>query len=116
MRNKRFTFKKIERIHRKNDFFNVLKNGKRIENESLKLYYISNNLKFSRLGIVINKNFGKAVERNKAKRGIRELFRTEKHNINSGYDLVFYIKPMFRELRFIEKKNIFTNCSTGQDW
>lgn len=107
---KKFGFKKKERIHFKKEFLDILKNGKKKENAQLKLYYKLNNLKYSRLGIIINKKFGKANERNKAKRIIRELFRTGKYDIKKGYDLIFYIKPLFKKLSFAEKKNVFMIC------
>lgn len=107
---KKFGFTKKERIHFNKEFLDILKNGKKEENEQLRLYYKLNNLEYSRIGIIINKKFGKANERNKAKRVIRELFRTGKYNLKRGYDLIFYIKPLFKELSFVEKKNVFMIC------
>jgi len=46
-----------------------------------------------RLGVTLSKKFGNAVERNRAKRQVREIFRLHKHRIQPGYDLVFLVYP-----------------------
>jgi ribonuclease P protein component len=47
----------------------------------------------TRLGVTLSKKFGNAVERNHAKRQVREIFRLHKHRIQPGYDLVFLVYP-----------------------
>ena len=47
----------------------------------------------TRLGVTLSKKFGNAVERNRAKRQVREIFRLHKHRIQPGFDLVFLVYP-----------------------
>jgi ribonuclease P protein component len=50
------------------------------------MFVLENQLPIGRLGIAATKRFGGAVERNRAKRLIREVFR--RHKITPGFDLV----------------------------
>lgn len=46
----------------------------------------------SRCGFVVGKRFGKAVERNRARRRVREAVRLVYHHIAPGWDLVFVLR------------------------
>ena len=43
---------------------------------------------YSRLGITTGVKLGKAVQRNRVRRRIRELYRTNEGKLRTGYDLV----------------------------
>lgn len=62
------------------------------------LYYSimirKNNFTYSRIAVTVKRNKANAVKRNRAKRVVREIFRTEKKNIPVGYDyFIFVNKP-----------------------
>jgi ribonuclease P protein component len=71
-----------------------------------KLFFMPNHKKKARLGIVVAKRYvPKSVDRNKAKREIRELFRL--HQIkNCGIDLVVMARKAEREDRNICKDGL----------
>lgn len=48
---------------------------------------------FPRLGITVTKKFGKAHDRNRFKRVVREAFRLSKHRLPKGLDM--NIRPSF---------------------
>lgn len=53
-----------------------------------------NDFGYSRFAVTVKRNKAKAVFRNKAKRIVREIFRTEKIDIPIGYDyFIFVNKP-----------------------
>jgi len=106
MRNNNFRFRKSERVHLKKVFHNIISEGKKIEDKFLRFYFLPNSEKKVRFATVINKKFGKAVERNKAKRVCREIFRQIKWKFSDYYDIICYIKPEFKKLQFEEKKNL----------
>jgi len=54
----------------------------------LVVYVAANDLAWSRLGIITSKRVGSAVQRNYARRRIREAFRRMKSDLPTGYDIV----------------------------
>ena len=53
-----------------------MRSGRRINYSSIRLVYRFNNLGFSRLGLAVSRKFGNAIQRNRFKRQLREVFRT----------------------------------------
>jgi len=64
------------------------------------MYIKKNDFNFSRLGVSVSKKVGKSVVRNKIKRRIKEIIRTNYDNIKKGYDIVFSVKPLSAQLDF----------------
>jgi len=79
-------FRRSERIRRRVDFEHVYEHGVRIRSRYATLFILANTLAVGRLGIAATRKLGGAVERNRAKRLIREVFRRNK--IASGFDVV----------------------------
>lgn len=52
------------------------------------VYAKRNGLPFNRIGITVSKKIGKAVIRNRSKRRLREVFRTNSKNLIQGFDFV----------------------------
>ena len=79
-------FRPAERIRRRAEFQRVYKQGRRLQGRFATLFLLPNQGDVSRLGIAATRKLGGAVERNRAKRLIREVFRRNK--IAKGYDIV----------------------------
>jgi len=79
-------FRPPERIRRRADFRVVYDRGVRISGRYTTVFILANKLDVGRLGIAATKKLGGAVQRNRAKRLIREVFRRNK--IASGFDVV----------------------------
>ena len=79
-------FRPAERIRRRADFQQVYEHGARIHGRYSTLFILPNALGVGRLGVAATKKLGGAVQRNRAKRLIREVFRRNK--IASGFDIV----------------------------
>ena len=80
------SFRPTERIRRRADFEHVYERGARIHGRYATLFVLANSLDRGRLGIAATRKLGGAVQRNRAKRLIREVFRRNK--IASGFDVV----------------------------
>ena len=104
---KSYSIDSREHLRLQNEITHILRRGKKVENQLLKLSFLQNHKEHCRFAVIINKKFGKAVLRNKAKRQIRELYRTQKKLCQPGYDMVFYIKYDFKSPAFKEKKMLF---------
>jgi ribonuclease P protein component len=90
---KRFSLSYQEKLHLQKDFNNVFQKGIKLENKFIKIFiYKRNNANLRRLGLVVSRKIGNAVQRNLAKRRIREIFRTNKHSLEVGSDLIFVLK------------------------
>lgn len=100
-------FKRSERIKGRNLFSAIFKKGKYFKTTDFSLRLFPNNVNIVRLGISIQKAvFPKSVHRQRVKRLIREVFRRNKGNIRTGFDLV--IKPGNKTLYGLKYKDYET--------
>ncbi len=85
------------------DFRRLYNRGKAVTNPALVMYYSKNRAGICRIGITTSKKTGNAVERNRARRVIKEGFRNTSCNFNSGYDIVFVArsKTKYKKSTFI---------------
>jgi ribonuclease P protein component len=79
-------FRPAERIRRRAEFQQVYERGTRVQSRYCTLFILPNERTVGRLGIAATRKLGGAVERNRAKRLIREVFRRNK--ITQGLDVV----------------------------
>ena len=71
------------------DFRRAYMRGKSYTNPALVTYVIKNRAGLCRIGITASKKIGNAVQRNRARRVIREAFRMIDVPIKGSYDIVF---------------------------
>ena len=87
-----FSLPKREHLRKPAQFQLVYKNGKRFDGRFMSAFILPNNLPVHRLGITASrKAVGNAVQRNRAKRLLREAFRLSKvelRNLLIRYDFV----------------------------
>ena len=74
------SFPQQSRLRAKSEFSAVFAEKKSQASRFLRCYYRKNSLSTTRLGIVVSRRYGKAHERNRFKRIIREAFRLYKKN------------------------------------
>ena len=104
------TFCPRERIKKRNDFQRLYIEGNRYRGKYLIIIYQTNHSDTSRLGVVVSKKHGNAVQRNKIKRRLRTLFRTNKDRLQVPMDLVLIPK---REIGNSEWKSLLNDYRTG---
>src|SRR6476659_6611293 len=80
------SFRPHERIRRRADFKQVYERGFRVHSRYSTVFMLPNDRAVGRLGIAATRKLGGAVQRNRAKRLIREVFRRNK--IANGFDVV----------------------------
>ena len=97
-------FPKDFRLRKSAEFQNVYTKGTKKVSRSFVVFLIPNGLDHSRIGLTTPRKLGKAHERNRIKRRIREIFRTSRTWIPAGFD--FVVNPRgsandreFQELR-----------------
>ncbi len=78
---------KIVSLDQNGQFQRLYRRGKSVVTPTMVVYALPNRMGRVRLGITAGKKVGGAVLRNRAKRRIRELFRTSLANIRPGTDI-----------------------------
>jgi len=90
------------KLHRKSEYDNVFKRGKRKSGKYYTIYYRRNSLGHPRLGTVVSKKAcGNAVKRNRIKRVLREVFRMNKPLFDS-LDVVILTKKESHTLNYMQ--------------
>ena len=87
-----FLFPKKERLLKRGDFVNLNRAGKRYYSKHFTTIIKRNKQGVTKLGVTVSKKAGKAVQRNRTKRLIREFFRLNKKHLPQGYDIVIVTK------------------------
>ena len=83
---KQNTLRKHEIISNRKRISRILTEGKRFHGKLVSLYYLpSEKMAFA---VLVRKSIGKAPTRNKIKRWIREIYRTEKIHLPSPCDII----------------------------
>ena len=76
-------------LRNQKDFSRVYNRGKSKGSRFVVVLYRRNNLDFTRTAFVSSKKVGNAVERNRARRLMKEAYSSIKNKVKSGYDIVF---------------------------
>ena len=87
-----FCFPRSLRIRKRRQFLRIQRLGKRIYTEHLIIYLMNNKSRSTRLGITVSKKLGKAHQRNRIKRLLREAFRQSLLKTTKGFDLLVIAK------------------------
>jgi ribonuclease P protein component len=94
---------KVNRLTKKKDFDAVWQKGRSSFDKTIGVKILANGLAINRFGIMVGlKVSKKAVERNKIKRRIREIIRSETANFKIGFDIAITAMPAARGLEFVE--------------
>lgn len=104
--------KKLITLKKNYEFKRVLNNGEYYYGKLIQFFIIKNNKKINRIGIAVSSKVAGAVERNKIKRLIREIYiKDYKENIEKGYDFVFIWKKNInpKEANYGKIKEDFIN-------
>ena len=88
----RRSLSRTERLRRKGDFARVFTSPDcRSTCQGAKLIARRNSLCFNRFAPALVRNFGNAVERNRARRVLKEIYRNSKMDLPQGYDIIIVL-------------------------
>jgi ribonuclease P protein component len=85
-------FPKSNRILKRDVFRRVYEEGRKIQTKYFTAFVRSGSGSQSRLGITVTRKTGNSVERNRARRVVREAFRRNKWLVPPGVDIVINVK------------------------
>jgi len=94
--------KRQYRVRENKRFQQIRRNGASYSNKTLVLCALRNELEYSRFGFSVSNRIGKAVQRNKIKRRLREAMRLRVDEIQPGWDIVFIARNPIRSATYSE--------------
>lgn len=80
---------KFKAINENKHFIRGYKKGKSFVTPLVVTYVLKNNYGYTRIGITASRKIGGAVQRNRAKRVIREAVRSVNLDLSQSWDLIF---------------------------
>lgn len=84
-------------LRRKDDFTSIYKRGKSIGERYIVLFYKKNHLSYNRTAFLASKKVGNSVQRNRARRLMRESYRNLNGQLKDGYDMIFIARNSINE-------------------
>ena len=93
-------FRPAEHIRRRADFERAYETGTRLSGRLMTLFVIANDGDHARLGIAATRKIGGAVDRNRAKRLARELFRHLKPDTH--VDIIVVPRRQFADAPYLD--------------
>lgn len=87
-------------LRKRFEFQQVTRNGQRLVGQLICIDWRFSRLPYRRLGITASKRFGKAHDRNRFKRWVREAFRLSQNELPEGIDINVIPRPYARKADF----------------
>lgn len=97
-------------LRRKDDFTSLYKRGKSVGQKYIVLFYKKNHLSYNRIAFLASKKVGNSVERNRARRLMKENYRFLKNNLKHGYDLIFIARNTINGKKADDVKKSMVNA------
>ena len=82
------SFPRTDRLTSRRQFLTVYDRGRRVRGKCVTVFGMPNRLGRSRVGFTVTKKLGGAVERNRIKRQLREIFRLNRLSGSGSLDIV----------------------------
>ena len=79
---------KREVLRNKTDFSRIYQRGKSIGDRYVVLFFMKNGLDYNRTAFLASKKVGNSVQRNRARRLMRESWKKHKDVLPAGYDFI----------------------------
>jgi ribonuclease P protein component len=96
------------RLRHRADFEILRRDGRRLSHSLVILIVRPNGQETSRLGFSASRRVGKAHQRNRAKRLLREVVRLHLDKVRPGWDCLFLARDKMLGVRFVEVEQAVT--------
>ena len=91
-------------LRRKEDFSSIYKKGKSVGDKFVVVFTKKNNLSYNRTAFLASKKVGNAVARNRARRLMKESYRSVNDQLATGYDIIFIARKTITNSKFADVK------------
>jgi len=93
------------------EFRRLYSKGKSAATPIMVVYYRKNGREYNQIGITVSNKIGKAVHRNRVRRRLREIYRTNETKLRRGIDIVLVARARSRYSTYWELEKAFlTAC------
>jgi len=91
-------------LNKNHEFRKLYNKGKSVGSQLIVIYCLKNYKTNNHLGITVSKKIGGAVQRNRVRRQLKEIYRINEEKLIIGYDIVIVarVKSRFSEYRELE--------------
>ncbi len=89
-------------LRKKSDFSAIYNKGKSVGDRFVVLFYRPNHLSYNRTGFLASKKVGNSVKRNRARRLMKESYRSIKNDLPQGYDFIIIARNTISERKCAE--------------
>lgn len=98
---------KQEILRGKRNFEYLFQEGRKYRTSCLNFVYTENGLAYNRIAPLVSNRFGNSVFRNSIRRVIKEIYRRNKFELQSGYDICILLNDRRFQIRsFFDKQNM----------
>jgi len=109
MNSTKIFFSQEMRLKKQSDFDQLFTDSVKSSLNGLTVRIRKNQLPYCRLGIMVSKKHGNAIQRNRVKRVIREVFRTTQINNDIKYDILVSFYKKLSNMKNSEVAKYFSN-------
>ncbi len=91
-------------LRKKKDFSVLYSKGKSVGERYVVVFFKKNRLGVTRTAFLASKKVGKSVQRNRARRLMKESYRALSDQMEAGYDLIFIARKTINNLKCADVK------------
>lgn len=106
---------KKEILRKNEDFSVVYKKGKSVPDRFVVVFYKKNDLRYNRISFLASKKVGNSVQRNRAKRLMKETYRHICSDIKEGYDIIFIARKTINGKKYNDVYKSMNNAVRKAD-
>ena len=88
-----------EILRRQKDFDRVYRKGKSVGSRYVVVFTLKNNLPYKRVAFLASKKVGNSVQRNRARRLMKEAYRLSDQVLPEGYDFIFIARNTINDAK-----------------
>ncbi|AEC01248.1 ribonuclease P protein component [Parasphaerochaeta coccoides] len=104
---------KKEIVKKRPEIDRIFKAGKKFSCPGIRLLVCPNQLENNRIVVIPVRKYGNSVQRNRIRRQVKEIWRQEKPQMQSGYDFAFIVYPGKTTAHDAQTKRIVTLCQNA---
>ena len=112
-----YELSKNRRLRKNREYQFVYHNSKSYVNKLMVLHVLPRSSSYqTRIGFVTGKKIGCAVERNRCRRLMKEVYRLHQQEIENGFDLVLIGRSFLKHVGYKKRNKVCYNYSDGRKY